>query len=235
VESRAEVKAALNNFRGPIVIFDCHGEHHKERAGTLRIGSESVDTWNFREDIRVPPIVILSTCDTHPIDASHASTANGFLVSGAMTVLATLLPVNAVYAALFIGRLMYRLSDFVWRVTESADRPMTWARIVSGLQRMQYSTELIHMLANELGNLNQTQYEAMSLYANTVINANDDDWFEKSLEKICSTIRKPTTWVRSLMDEKFQLPDVIKYTQLGNPESIMIAPSSFRSRLEMAQ
>ena len=50
---------------------------------------------NFAGAVRVPPIALLSACDTHALDGSHATPANAFMNAGADTVVATSFPVNA--------------------------------------------------------------------------------------------------------------------------------------------
>ena len=96
VRSTREFIDALNAFDGYIMIFDGHGvDNSDEPIGKLMIGREAIDVWELRGKVRVPPIAILSACDTHGIDASsQATVGNGFLAIGARTVLATLLPVG---------------------------------------------------------------------------------------------------------------------------------------------
>jgi CHAT domain len=92
----------LNLYRGPVLIFDGHGGHDVNGVGTLQIGEANMDVWQLRGRVRVPPIVILSACDTHAADRSHATAANGFLTLGARAVLGTLLPIGGPSAAMFL-------------------------------------------------------------------------------------------------------------------------------------
>ena len=66
------------------MIFDGHGRGNADTGiATLRIGKEDVDVWHLRGEARIPPIVILSACDTQGIDASsHATVGTGFLAAG---------------------------------------------------------------------------------------------------------------------------------------------------------
>src|SRR5262249_12946036 len=79
--TKQEFIDALNAFDGYILIFDGHGaDNSNDPVSKLMIGGEAVDIWELRGHARVPPIVILSACDTHGIDAtSHATVGNGFL------------------------------------------------------------------------------------------------------------------------------------------------------------
>lgn len=114
-QTREEFIEALNSFDGHILIFDGHGsDNADDPVGKLIVGNEAMDVWELRGTARVPPIVILSACDTHGIDAaSHATVGNGFLSLGARTVLATLLPVGGFSSTGFIARLIYRIADFL--------------------------------------------------------------------------------------------------------------------------
>lgn len=96
VNSVDEFVDVLNAYQGAILIFDGHGAPNTiDPIGGIMIGSEKVDIWRLRNKVRVPPIVILSACDTQSVDARlHATVANGFLALGATTVLGTLLPVG---------------------------------------------------------------------------------------------------------------------------------------------
>ena len=89
---------SLNGFEGAILIFDGHGIYDDGNGiGKLAIGKEQIDVWSLRGQMRVPPIVILSACDTHGLDSpSHATVGNGFLFLGAVTVVASLLPLGGI-------------------------------------------------------------------------------------------------------------------------------------------
>lgn len=152
IDDEEQFVQAVNNYKGPIMIFDGHGTHEKHRdVGSLFIGSDKVDLWSLRGKVRIPPIVLLSACDTHPIDRSHASVANGFLAVGATTVLGTVLPIQANHAAAFIMRLILRLREFLPVLIQKQDDCIRWTRVVSGLQRMSYVTELFRLLNSKGG------------------------------------------------------------------------------------
>jgi hypothetical protein len=96
VASEAALVKVLNEFNGPMVIFDGHGSHAKDQPALLHLGSHAVDVWSLKDRIQnMPPIVILSACDTHAADRNHATTANGFMHLGARTVLSSVFPLDA--------------------------------------------------------------------------------------------------------------------------------------------
>ena len=83
VTSEAELVKALNDFDGPMVIFDGHGSHSRGEPAKLHLGSKAVDVWGLRDKItNMPPIVVLSACDTHAADRNHATTRKWLHASG---------------------------------------------------------------------------------------------------------------------------------------------------------
>lgn len=136
-----EFVEAVNAYQGPILIVDSHGAHPEAPdIGGLIIGGQPVDIWELRGRVRLPPIVVLSACDTHPFDRSHATVANGFLACGAVTVLGTVLPVGARHSAIFLVRLMLRAIQF-GDAMNSIGRSVAWTKIIGGALRMQLASD----------------------------------------------------------------------------------------------
>ena len=224
VSTEDEFIDALNNFNGLIMIFDGHGLHDRNSdIGSILLKDKKFDVWKLVAKARVPPIVLLSACDTHPIDASHASTANGFLAAGALTVLATGLPLNALYASMFIGRLLFRIKSYIPTTIYDMNRQLRWNEVVSGLQRMSYMTETLDLL-NEYSNLsfdNDTRYR-ISFKSNMLINSDNLYWYEEILETIADELQLSTQEIKDQISKYAQFPESIKYFQMGNPEQILI-------------
>lgn len=166
----------LNSYDGSILIFDGHGaDNATDPVGKLMIGKEAVDVWELRDKVRVPPIVILSACDTHDLDASsHATVGNGFLFLGARTVLATLLPVNALKSAFFVARLIYRLADFIPAALSTRKRVLNWTEIMAGMLRMAFASELLDELIGPPAPEGSPR-ATLQLAANIDINAREDE------------------------------------------------------------
>ncbi len=222
VSSVDELEVALNNFEGAILIFDGHGTaNDKMPVGKLEIGNQSLDVWSLRGKVRCPPIVILSACDTHGIDASsHATVANGFIALGARTVLATFLPVDGKRSAILIGRLMHRLAEFAPVAVRAYKRAIPWTEIVSGMLRMSLATEIISELAGKPGT---DIYNELQGNANLEINGLDSRWFEKLIERLAVERELDVSATRSLVLAAIAKSDTIRYTQLGNPETIVLS------------
>jgi hypothetical protein len=218
-----EFIAAINSFEGVVMIFDGHGSASISDVGKILIGSKAVDLYEFRTVLRVPSIIILSSCDTHAVDGAHASVGNTFLMLGAMTVLATLLPVNANEAAVFAGRLFLRIAELLPKMK----REIRWSTFLSGMQKQVYVTEQVRRLYQNLGRkLSFQSHQQIQTQANHLILTADPDWYEKSTGMIAKEIDAPVETTRIELKRACQLVDIIKYIQLGNPEQILIVPEN---------
>ena len=161
---------AVNCFDGALLVFDGHGSHDSRlNVGKIHIGAEAVDVWQLKGRIRVPPIVVLSACDTHALDRSHATPANGFLFLGAQSVIAALLPIDATRAAVFAARFIYRLSDFLPAALRYYGRSLRWPEVVTGMMRMQLVTDIIRDSAG-LGLVTEARAQELTLEIVQAIN-----------------------------------------------------------------
>jgi hypothetical protein len=167
---------------------------------------------------RMPPIVILSACSTHPLDWSETSSAGAFLTMGAMSVLGTVTPISARDAAVFVGRLLLRLAEFVPMIAGSGQR---WSDVISGLLRMSYVTDLIRVFESEKV-ISADDHRKIQFEANTLINAESDEWFEKTLAALALASGWPVERVRSFWLENAYFTSAMRYVHLGSPERIVI-------------
>lgn len=214
----------MNSFDGYIMIFDGHGaDNANEPVGKLIIGKEAIDVWELRGQVRTPPIVILSACDTHGIDASsQATVGNGFLFLGARTVVATLLPVGGRASAIFIGRLVYRLVDFLPTALNARRRALNWTEVVAGMLRMLLASEVLDGLVGPAAPIEAPRGQ-LQLKANIDINAREDDnWFDNLLSNIAEHNKQEVSAVASKARAIIARAEAIRYVQLGNPETILI-------------
>jgi hypothetical protein len=215
---------ALNSFDGRIVLFDGHGSYSRELGhGVLRLGGEDVDIWSLKDQVRVPPIVILSACDTHPMDGTHATAANAFLMLGAHTVLASLVPLDGMQAAILAGRLMLRLAMYLPEVEQTPIFPLRWSEIVTGMLRMSYITDVLAALQKAgWKQLTLERTQVIQLAANDFINYLHPQWFEKTLELIADVTGIGLDVVKEAHLTKAYFVETLHYVQLGNPEEIMV-------------
>ena len=215
-----EFIAAVNAYDGPILIVDSHGTHEGDIGG-LMIGGRPVDIWALKGRIKLPPIVILSACDTHPFDRSHATVANGFLQCGAQAVLATVLPIRSQPAAAFVVRLLLRAisyGDFMNRT----GRAVSWTNIVGGALRMQLASDIVGELTRQ-GTITEEQAGKLQLDANMDINTPRTDW----LERLAVACQAAGGFGQVAWDKRFAdilaASDVIRYAHVGNPENLVVA------------
>src|SRR5262249_41074853 len=128
------------------------------------------------------PIVILSACETHPMDGTYATVANAFLALGAQAVLASLVPLEGRHAALLVGRLMLRLAAYLPEIEKTPIAPLRWSEFVTGMLRMSYVTDVL-MGLRKAGwtNLSEKRRGEIQREANDLINYLHPDWFEETL------------------------------------------------------
>lgn len=224
VESKKELIDALNSFQGLMVIFDCHGGHGGEQdSAWLHIGNENVDVWHIYQSARVPPIIILAACSTHPVEGSHASVANGFLESGACSVLGTFAPIDSSFAAAFVYRLLTRIAIYLPFALKS--RSYTWREFISGLFKESYIKDVLKYLRYQKGLLTATQTEKIQNKTNLLINIYEtNDWFDSFRQILAKELGVDDSSIDQLFLENFQFVDTMLMVQLGRPENIVINP-----------
>jgi hypothetical protein len=228
-----EFVGAINAYNGPMLIVDSHGQHINDKVpGGLIIGGESIDIWSLRDRIRVPPIVILSACDTHPHDRNHASVANGFLSCGASAVLATVLPIRGIDAAHFVRRLLLRAVEY-GGLMNSMGRSVSWTHIVGGALRMQLASDICYGLKAK-GLISKEQTEELQLSANIDLNPHRKDWLTRLASRCQEAGGFDQARWQTLFDDILAASDVIRYTHLGNPETIILSEPAVFERFYTA-
>lgn len=217
-----EFADAIQSFDGPMLIIDSHGEHQAGNVpGGLIINRKSFDVWSLAGKVRMPPIVILSACDTHPFDRSHATVANGFLACGALAVVATALPVRALSASRFIVRLINRAVHFS-EIVNNTGQAVPWTHIVGGVIRMELATDIIRHF-EEQGFYNDAQASDLLLKTNMDLNPLNPDWYERLLDRVLTVCGLDKRVFSQTLDDIIASSDAIRYLHLGNPEAIMLA------------
>ena len=221
VRSRSDLVDALNGFDGAMVIFDGHGEHKPCEPAVLHLQDEEVNVWELMEERpRVPPIVVLSACDTHAADRNHATAASGFLSIGARTVLGSVFPINAKDAAVFVARLLFRIAEFVPSAQRSFHRSLTWLEVMSGMIRMQLLTDFCRRLFIR-GMVDKNGYMEIHMAGNVSINSFQKQPFDAVIESVCEQgVREDVA--KSELLAATANSTAIGYLQLGRPETIII-------------
>ena len=220
VDTPEQFIRAVNEYSGPIMIFDGHGSHDPEdETSPIIIGGQPMDVWRYRKELRLPPIVLLSACDTLPLDGAHGSSAVGFLNAGATTVLGTLLPIDAHPAGSFIARLLYRIVKLLPLAVKLGR--VDWREFLAGLLRMHHVSEITHAALVRFG-LDEHAFDAVQLTANLTINHGDPAWHQAVLEQMRRVFPAPWYAAHAGRHPLHQLTDAMKYVQLGHPERVQI-------------
>ncbi|WP_411837300.1 CHAT domain-containing protein [Paracoccus sp. ME4] len=223
IRNKEDLVAALNSYDGSLVIFDGHGGHEEDKPAVLQLLDESIDIWQLqRMRPRVPPVVVLSACDTHAADRNHATTANGFLAIGARTVLGSVFPIDARDAASFVARLLYRVAAFVPASHKMFNRSLNWLEIIGGMIRMQLLTDFCRRMESK-GLIDRESYRAIHLVGNLAINGGDDWPYEAVVTELAKHgVDDKRAWheLRSAAANS----TAISYLQLGCPETIIVHP-----------
>lgn len=222
VSNEQELISTLNKYRGIITIFDCHGGHGGEEGyAWLHIGGEKLDVWSLANKCRIPPVVVLSACSTHPVDGSHASVANGLFRCGTVSVLGTYAPVNAIHSGQFVSRLLYRISKFLPMLIEHG--VVSWREVITGMLRMSYVTDVLMSMRDMLKLIDGDQYSEIHVKANYLINSSTENWQDKFISLIAELSELDEEKIRSVICENFQFVETMLYSQLGRPENIFIS------------
>lgn len=223
VKTRRDLIHALREYDGAILVYDGHGAHGDcTDVGQLVLADERVDPWTLRGEVRVPPIVLMSACDTHPFGASHATAANGFLAAGALTVVGTSISVGAINSAVMMARLILRVGDYLPLLIEQRPwKSFRWSEIFPGLQRRQYTTEVLHRLCG-VGGMRIAERDCAQIMMDVGMEIESGrDWHSRLLDHIaliggCSAIE-----AKERVQTQAGFVEALAYTQLGNPELVV--------------
>lgn len=222
VSSIDEFVEVVNAYNGPMLVFDGHGSHSQfSDIGNIHIGNESCDVWTLRGRLKIPPIVFLSACDTHALDRSHATVANGFLALGAQSVVGTLLPIGILDGAVFVARFLYRIAEFIPAAIAMYGRSLRWPEVVTGMMKMQLATDVLRGLF-DLGRLSEVQFFELSGTANRLVNSPMYDWYEQLLSATAKLAGQELKVIENLARDLVRQSDVVRYVHLGNGEHITI-------------
>ncbi|EHP4799122.1 CHAT domain-containing protein [Salmonella enterica subsp. enterica serovar Sangera] len=224
VHNSSELIETLNNSHEQIVIFDMHGGHDASGEGYLHINDDNVIISSLYDKIkRIPPIVILSSCDTSPIDRNSFNISSAFLLLGARSVLGSAMPINGHESARFISRLLIRIKYYLPEYFAKYDA-IRWSNLIHGMQKREYFTDLIAHLHTR--KIIQTVEE--KIYINNEIGLFIENYFrsdllDKVIEIISIKIDKSKHIISNEIESNFFFAESIKYFHLGLPENIIIS------------
>ena len=229
VDSEDAFVDAVNASKAAILVIDSHGvADDGHGVGGLQIGGKSMNVWALRPRLRCPPIVILSACDTHGMDArSHSTVGNSFLAVGARAVLATQLPIGGVEAGVFVGRLLYRLAEFLPAALRARRRVLNWSETVTGMLRMTLASELCAAFLKATA---AARAEEIATAANMDINMGEPAWFDRLVGRIADEIGADRRDVDAKVQAVISRSEAIRYVHLGHPADIFIDDGGIRDQ-----
>ncbi len=220
VTNEEEFLEAFNSFDGTLAIFDGHGTHAADESeGTLQIGDLRLNPMGLYKRIKVPPIIILSACETHTIEGFESSVASAFLFMGARSVIGTIAPIEAMSAATLVARFLYRLDAFL----PLFKHPVGWTEVVTGMLRMSYVTDILRKF-EQLHELPQFHLSPVQMVANMAINTNDFCWFEATMRSLAEHTNESEEQVRERWLDTCYFTETLRYVHLGIPEHIFVVP-----------
>jgi hypothetical protein len=228
VGSKEQFVDAFNNFDGPLAVFDGHGAQDRTGPqGTLKVGSIRLNPFELYGKIKIPPLLLLSACETHPLEGIESSVASGFLMLGARSVLGTMVPIDGRNAAVLIARFMLRFAEFLPSLTTM----MPWSQVIGGMLRMSYVTDVLRTLQKQFP-LSLDDYTKIHKAANIAIISFQPDWFEELLKSVAAAVSTPEDKVREIWLRTCYFTDTLHYVHLGQPEHIFVVPRDSASQSE---
>lgn len=216
-----DIVSACSEFRGAMMIYDGHGVHRHGGSGELLIGNERVNPWSLRGRVIVPPVVVLSACDTLPIDREHPSVANAFLSMGARVVVGSLLPIDGRLSAIFVARLLYAIAAMVPCLTVSPMLPVKWSAVFTKVLRGQFVTELTLEMEKHGADLRSASMMDAMIETRRIIVSDDHGWYPLVLRRLAGAVGIAVERLEEIVADA-GLMQSFMYTQMGDPESIGI-------------
>lgn len=222
VRTEDEFIKAVNDFDGPLMICDGHGAHPRGEEALLQVGGEHVRVAALEGRIRLPPIVMLSACDTHAAGRSTRTVANAMLRLGARSVLATNLPVRFSDAAMMAGDLVRTIDAYLPLMPRNLGRVVRWSEFVGGLLRAHFIMGVVFRLAamgvmsksGEEDFLTQVLMSARFRTGTQALDQLEAELVERGLIDVAG--------LTDIVSRVVSTSDSIRYVQLGNPETILI-------------
>ncbi|HEY1399855.1 CHAT domain-containing protein [Roseateles sp.] len=137
VATAAEFMRALETTGGKIAVIDMHGGA-LGAEGALLIDGNPFTSVQFEHEIemnrsqglslRLPSVVILSSCDTINPLSNGFSIASALLRAGATAVVGTLLPIDASRSASFIGKVLVETFSYL---SEPRGDAQSWQNMIA--------------------------------------------------------------------------------------------------------
>lgn len=221
VATGEELIEAVNTNPCAMMIFDLHGSHCIKRGGLIHLKKETVCASDLCDKIHMSPIVILSSCDTSPVDKGHDSTAEAFLLAGAKTVISSALPIESDLASTFLVRLLLRIKTYL-PIALKHTPSLRWSTLVSGMIRRAYYHELVNLLQKQY-NFDSKSKTDLLYKIGIRLDPLHPDWIKTANQEITSMLGISIDYLNEFVVKNVQFVECMKYFQLGRPELVVIS------------
>jgi hypothetical protein len=227
--SAQAVRAAIKEHRPDILMLSAHGDYRpRNNLAGLRIG----DDFSLGLDLGpMPPLVILSACESGPRGGGAVAVTDLLLRQGAIAVISTLVPVGVIHNSIFMLRLLHYINEAVGgrephkTLIDLWHRVQTNTVIIDILYGNPRLTEWGHREVNGIspvaafmGSRSAGRIRTTHLYedAETVL-------LEVAAEQ--GQRNKVEGWLR----RPGYLPESMMYTLVGDPTRIRLRPPELRT------
>ena len=219
--SRTDLVRALEKFSGALAVFDGHGIHSRNASGELVLGRSSVNVLNI-DNLRMPRIVFLAACDTHPADRRQDSTAAALLLAGARTVVGTMAPVGAIESSALLTYLFY----YIFSALPTYSAPVCWSELFSAAQRTTYVSEGL-MRVRRSGVLAITELNSLAIELKSLETISNfrRSWSRDLYEDLAICAHVPVASAIEAWNRVAYFPDALLHCQLGHADSIFLTPT----------
>ncbi len=221
VSSADDLVTAVNDYCGPVMIFDGHGGHPYGGDAYLLIDDKHVTVASLADRIRMPPIVVLSACDTHAAARSTSTVANALLHLGARTVLGTSVSVRFDQAAIMIAHLVVAIDKELPNAGLERGRVVQWSEFVGALLRRQFFHDVLAEL-RVAGRIDENRrLELLSSIA-APVRRSGQAALDHLRAELVARGGLSNDELSGMLRSMLLRSDVIRYIQLGNPETITV-------------
>jgi len=225
VRKKEELINTLNEFPYALVVFDMHGGHHSDSQGHLLLSDGPLYPQELSGVAAIPPIVILSACDTSPADRNHYNVANAFLCAGAKTVLASTYPILSKDAAQYIARLYLRIKLYLPERILSVKRSIRWSEFITGLNRRVYIGSFVNHIIKKYKISGASAITELMHSVHHTLEVAPASFLDQVLFDISRITGLSIEALKLELSTHFTYSECMNYVQIGFPEKILIQAS----------
>lgn len=107
-----EIKQAVNDYNPTLLIFYCHGDYKDKESFLVINKNEKLYSNDVTRHKIKADLVVLCACNTSPVASYNNIIPNAFLQVGALSVVATYIPIDSGFAGLFISLILEQIADY---------------------------------------------------------------------------------------------------------------------------